>query len=753
MKRFHTISTVAALVAATLLASCSREEMPVPANEEGQALMIAPSLLDMHNGNITTRAAADLTDDDVKDDKFNENKIERLDVFFFKKADGTFVKDFHIAGLTPDKIVTRGNIAGYQLTTDWLRDGLTKDIPYTVYVIANSTNPAITGGTDAAKTIDGLKSLSTTDPDIYRRYKESVSDNPSTKEYYTYSSTKTFLMNTTVDSWEIKDFKNQLIGYASDVTDPAPLVMQRAAVKFVVDLSLSENFLKRLEGDKSSYGEPSWKYINFNTATAEIPEGTTPKAALQTRGSGEYLEALSGTDGHYIVTTYAYPQDFSDAASRADKAPALLVSYTATLRTTNEETGVVTEKQNYHYYYIPLCEAAVTATERNKLYKVNAVISSYGSFEEISNNDVELTYEVKNWTATSADVNAYALDYLLANPTRYAFKGGAEGEYLSKTFKYYASGAVTVKRIKAYYKNASGAETDVTGDGSYSVSTPANGEFTVTSKIPTNGTFRTLEIELETSGGKSQTVIIRHYPEDYVSGITSSWCSYDDDDWAALGVSGRTYRGASDSNDRLRFQTSNDNFSATMYENGYPYYLTLNGERGSLKRNSTVNNQMYVLQITSANDTYRIGRPTLTRYTGNVYGPNGNTPIKTRQYSLSNDNVLSPAFMLASQLTNLSGEFPDNVRMAALHCALYKEVDSEGNSYTGWRLPTKAEIEYMIENQTANTQVMIRVLTGWYYYSLDGDVAYNPGHTGDEGPWVRCVRDLTDTEIARLNEF
>ena len=727
MKRY--IFGLVLMLLVGILSSCDRELLLPDGGEGEQILMISPSLVGMQNG-VLTRAG-----ETQNDAQFNENKVSRLDVFIFKKADGTFVKDYHLDGLTPAMIVQRGGKEGYLLSIDWKKDGLDKDVEYKVYVVANSTNETLT--TEGAVTTEAaLQALSTTDVDIYKRYKEGVDSE-------TYSSDKTFLMNATVNSWTIENMATQLI---SD----DQIIVERAAVKFVMDISLSDTFKARLNTDNTEYGTPGWKFLHFNTVTPEIPEGTAV-AGLATRGSGDYLDVVPGEDGHFIVTTYAYPQAW-ETATAADLAPAILISYPAV----NNTTGV----SNYHYYYIPLVAGDVTSTLRNHEYKVNAVISSYGSFETLSNDQVNLTYEVKDWTATEADVNAYAMDYLVVTPTRHSFKGGSEGEYLSKAFHYYASGEVSVQGVRAYYKNRTGAETTVTSG--FTVSDPSNGVITVTSTVPTNGTFRTLEFTVK-CGDKTETVVIRHYPADFVTGISSSWSSYNDPDWAVKGVSGKTYCGSALVSERFTFFTAvnyynyNDYYciyTARLLSNGNCYRMNRNGANTNSLVSSNINNQMYVLQITSANDNYRIGRPNLAEYQGQIYNSDGN-PIKNKAYFLSDDNLLSPAFMLASQLTLFSGvgNFT-TVESAALHCALYKEVDSDGNEYTGWRLPTKQEIQYMIDNQNTNTQVMIEVLPAKYYWTLDGGQGENPSPSGSTtGTFTRCVRDVTAEEIARLNQF
>lgn len=712
--KLHTIITASVLTAG-LLCSCSRESMPTP-GEGSQFLMLSPAVLDIKNDALATRS---LSEDDLKDDQFNENKVTRLDVFFFK-ADGTFVKDYHIDGLTPAMIVQRGGKEGYLLSSDWKKDGLDQNINYKVYVVANSTNPGIT--TEGATTTEaGLKALYTEDANIYKRYKEGATGD----DLNTYSADKTFLMNAVVDSWTIQNMATQLVG-------DDQLVLQRAAVKFVVDVSLSDAFKARLEADNVEYGTPSWKYLHFNTVTPELPDGTAePDVATL---NGGYLTVVPGAEGHFMVTTYAYPQGWT-ADEANDLAPAILLSYPAVDNTTHTS--------NYHYYYIPLCPGALSATERNKLYKANAVISSYGSFETLTNDPVNLTYEVKDWTATEADVNAYAMDYLLATPTRYSFKGGNVGEYLSKTFHYYASGTVTIDGIRAYYRNRDGNETAVTSG--FTVSDPANGVITVTSTVPTNGTFRTLEFTVHCAD-KSEKVIVRHYPADFVTGISGSYSTYNLNNWAVPGQS-KSYNSSLGSGNTLTFSNNGDySFRARMWYNNSIRFLNANGTAGNSTASNVSNNQMYVLQITSANDEYRLGRPILTTNTATVNG-------STATYFTSDDDVLSPAFMLASQMGVINGGHTMSQVASAIHCALYKEVADDGTEFTEWRLPTKKEVAYMIYNQYHNTNVMIEVLRGQFYWTLDGGRAENTEAPTDSRTYTRCVRDVTAEEIAKLNQF
>ena len=195
-------------------------------------------------------------------------------------------------------------------------------------------------------------------------------------------------------------------------------------------------------------------------------------------------------------------------------------------------------------------------------------------------------------------------------------------------------------------------------------------------------------------------------------------------------------------------------FNAKVYENGRMYGIT---ERSSGNNYTTefgsaetlTNYHMYVIQISSTSDEYVLGRPYVNQTTHQ-----------------SNDNVVSPAFMIASQLgavlpfTGNNG--PAN---AATHCSQYMEVAQDGTRYTGWRLPTEAEISVITEYQYGNIngvtidqdyRVLIPVLTGRYYHSLSGqEVEANPnaGAQSQTKSYLRCVRDLSAEEVERLNGF
>ena len=177
-------------------------------------------------------------------------------------------------------------------------------------------------------------------------------------------------------------------------------------------------------------------------------------------------------------------------------------------------------------------------------------------------------------------------------------------------------------------------------------------------------------------------------------------------------------------------------FTAKVYYNGMCYAISNPNTRGSSYTNLT-NNHMYVLQITSTSDTYVLGKPVLDA-----------------NYQ-SQDKVVSPAFMIASQLGAVSTT--NSATTASTHCGTYMEVEAgTGKRFVGWRLPTKQEIEVIIgyQNGTYTNKVTMEVvLGGAYYWALDGTTANVPSGSGGSTTtgYVRCVRDLTLEEVNTLN--
>lgn len=177
--------------------------------------------------------------------------------------------------------------------------------------------------------------------------------------------------------------------------------------------------------------------------------------------------------------------------------------------------------------------------------------------------------------------------------------------------------------------------------------------------------------------------------------------------------------------------------NTSYYEEGsLDYFGYLNTIGTSLS--GYTNNHMYIVQIASTSDNYILGRPVIDETT-----------------HLSNDHVVSPAFMIASQLGGMSTVGGMNAAKAAQHCSEYVEVALDGTRYTGWRLPTQEEVAVILDYQydENKSETMAEVLAAKYYYTLDGTPAENTyeERTGSDGTFARCIRDLSPSEVEAIN--
>lgn len=183
--------------------------------------------------------------------------------------------------------------------------------------------------------------------------------------------------------------------------------------------------------------------------------------------------------------------------------------------------------------------------------------------------------------------------------------------------------------------------------------------------------------------------------------------------------------------------------NAKVYENGKFYRINApaNG-RATLGATTThKNNHMYVIQLTASSENYVMGRPIINTST-----------------HFSDDHVVSPAFMLASQLGACdAGGLDDNPDVAATHCAQYVEASKISSTtskvYTGWRLPTYEELTIIKNFQDQNYDTIDKVISaGNYYFTLEGSRHAIGALDNPPGHFVRCVRDLTPEELTELNK-
>ena len=481
-------------------------------------------------------------------------------------------------------------------------------------------------------------------------------------------------------------------------------------------------------------GVPTWQLLNYNTKTTLFGPNTAESIASMSETETNETMAKTAADGYQLVT-YSYATSWYNNAS----APQAKIK--VKLKKKGEKTSVD------YYYSIPVRDPKKTKSlDRNYVYTANATVKSLGSSSDITYGDaMNLVYDVQKWTqGEETTINAGEQKYLLVSPTFMIMKNQ---RFDNSTIKFYGSGECKVETDEIYYYDKNGNKQACSGSQYFNASAnyaEGHGELkdqgtivigdannTTNDFVPLSVKY--IKIKVTCEGVEDPVnVTIKQYPLEYIQGI-AGWYSTKDGwiDWQTDQARHDTWKKSSD-----------DNFQAKVKEEGDTQIYEYNDE-GSRKKGYQArkddatgksNNRMYVVQITNTpqNSKYKIGHVT-------------NIDPNTKQ---SQEDVVSPAFMLASQLGTVY-TFSEGVN-ASNHCDKYVEVRTDGKKYTDWRLPTASEIGVITNYQyKTNQNVIDVVLAGGSYWALNGkQVEANPNDTYTG--YVRCVRDLSPDEVKEL---
>lgn len=563
---------------------------------------------------------------------------------------------------------------------------------YFVYSIANAKEDL-----QQVNSLADLEKKVQTDEDIW-------------KPYSNKNATKNFLMTANSD-WTVSKEPTQTID--SKLT--------RAAAKIVVNLKINV-------AGYEVVGEPTWQLLNYNTQTTLF--GVNTAKSIASMSETETNETMAKTADGYQLVTYSYATLWDNNASAPQAKIKVML-----------KKGE--EKPVDYYYSIPVRDPKATkkSLDRNYVYTANATVTSLGSSSDITYGDaMNLVYDVQKWTkGEETTINAGDQKYLLVSPTFMIMKNQ---RFDNSTIKFYGSGECKVETMEIYYYDKNGNKQSCSGSQYFKASAEyadghgdlkdkgtivigAKNSTTANDFVPLSVKYIKIKV---TCDGLEEIVTIKQYPLEYIQGI-AGWYSTKDGwiDWQTDQVSHQTQK------------TYSDNiFNTRVYENNnmYEYYDIGTGwwenkppftaQKGS-RLTEQNNNQMYVVQITETDGTYVIGHGTS-----------------------DNDDMVSPAFMLASQLGVVSIS-NSSFNMAKNHCDKYIEVNTDKKKYTDWRLPTPSEVKVICKYQNnKNQNVMSEVLKRQYYWTRNGQKTLANSQDRSSQGFIRCVRDLSPEEVKEL---
>ena len=700
-------NTTLALMALTMglsLVGCAEDSELI--YQGAQQLSVKPLILDNKVSRATTASDANLNEDKL----YNFN-IKMFGEYNECKVDKTFTDGLQSG---EEKVIAQKN---WKVDND-LQEGNT----YSVKSVANAT-----GSGDVQ-----------TDEDIWKPYDAAS------------NSSKMFLMSS-IENYQV----------TKEPTQTIPVNLARAAAKIALTIHVD------VEGYTA--GQAKWQLKNYNAKTTIF--GSNSESELK---DGELVEAQGGS-GEYTVTTYSYATQWTDDTN----APAIYLQVPLTADGNTE----------MNYYKIPVRDPKATGEDakklnRNTIYTIEANINNKGGSSEIGYITTgKVVYDVLPWSdggTTDIDANT---SYLMVTPKVVYMKNVDED--MSVTYK--SSSPVTIVSKKVYYIDNEGKTEEyfqgyvetVYETVTYTTTEKVwvwdfwpikghnedrevektekkevqfkpyptkielqnekdgenlGGKIVINSPIPKNRFSKYIVLTLKNAEGKEATVKYKQSPLIETQNFFGDYSSRSKSGWAYRKPNGELVR------NRLYTYDYNGGYQAKYYKNS-----DINSFYDDTSFDNLKNNRMYIIQVSSTKDSkYNIAHPNIDKSTG-----------------YTNDEVVSPAFMIASQLGAVrSANFDQSG--AKTHCETYREVKKENGKqviYDGWRLPTKTEIQFIVDfqkesykNNKGETKQPIKpVLEGANYYTLNNKTVATGVESGNE-VFVRCVRDLTPAEVDELDK-
>ena len=363
----------------------------------------------------------------------------------------------------------------------------------------------------------------------------------------------------------------------------------------------------------------------------------------------------------------------------------------------------------YYYYKIPVYNEDINEFLRNHLYRIVLNVSILGGTSEEAPVVLEPTFIIQDWSTleVSASLNDYKYlvldtysDNLYSQNTYYlGYTTSNDIDFSNEKTR------ITSITYPTYDKKGNITNNELT-DLSVANITVENGKLKITHPTPTNFVPYTIKIEVWNKDGIKQIFVLKQYPPIYIEGYKSNGKVY---------VNGKTY----EKNDG----DSNSKYDRVDYGSvSEPTDIT---EANDNAKN--VNQNLYTITITAlTDDNYKIGDPRTENININ------NSSIRVTGTSSEVSNMIAPSFKMASSYGKTISISYDN---AQKRCATYQESRYPAGR---WRIPTRAEISFILELQTQSGVVEELYATDGKYWTADKKNYKNT----NEDSYVRCVYDV-----------
>lgn len=728
---------------------------------------------------------------DTSPDNDTEAALSHLDVMMYKYNEDNYTYEpfYH----------ERVDVTQYPDGTAYLKrkkDDFEPYAQYKIYVVANSTYSESVFKPEGTAVIshDNLMRLDQTDENIHL---SGIRGGNNVYPQY-------FLMDGVAYMGDSEPNKPGNIVVNDDKLDNIVLKvkLRRATAKYIVKIYPGENveFSQQMLTQSKGYMLRNMPIRTRVVAEGKYPNNNPAYWKSSTISQSPYFEYVQEENNkyHLRVTMYCYSHRWN-SEEFFDKG----TSFVFMLPIIYNDNGKRTEYIN-NYYQLVLNKNENEQDydhiiKRNTLYELRVNLNAPGAEDFTEPEELEdIHYFTAPWTEKELNIDGEStVAYLKVNKDKLYMYNIAE----DNTSLYFSSSSPVKTEIvsnSVYYYNKYGNKTTLK---TYNISASTNatatsGNININSAIPTNKTIQYFTIKVTNQEGLSELIEVEQYPLIYVTNLLP-WYSYRDD-FYYRSAGGHTYdKNCSTDRDKKDLPTtysyggdriasvqvssvssngtikykynrqggSSYGFFSSKYrgnaagENQYQnlfYLYSTSGSRQNGTCEDEANLRNYHIRVMASSDQYTLGRPRIDE--------NGYTASDEE-----NAKLVSPSFVIASRLgavystsgglSNLTNE--QKLIVFADHAKNYVEVDDIDDAknannvvvYDNWRLPTRAELEIIIELQGTKNQdadAVDYLLNGAYYMSASGPV-FNPKNSDgvketDQSKKndvaIRCVRDV-----------
>lgn len=660
MKKIITyITFFAALVIA---ASCNKENISI---EEGSGLIT----LRLQTSALETRAGDTPTEEQI------ENTVTHADFFFFSDEAGTTLLNHTRLNVESGQLVAKsGNI--YEYTFDVRSNNNPLQKTSYLYVIANYPK------TITETTLEGIMGLDI-ETDLSEEFSSFVMDSyNSTTEGYVY----------------------QLVPTKREDAKTFTIELRRVAAKLVLNINVVNSFTDAKRNVWTPVTNQMW--VNFINARKTAIVSAQPVAFdekanyfnTEQETPTSVTTAPEGFTSWKVSSVYTYPQSYqtSDVTAPYFK---IFCPWKCT-------------KYNMANFYYKIILPDLGSFQRNKIYNLTVNLSTIGGDQD-------------DWALVTD--NIYVADWWAPEKIEASYEGAMYLDVPVKSYEIYGIDELYIPVVSSNDIQIDNNATTVTGtktnlyDGTtqsvtatisniskdgFRLTHVLNDDITSTNYDCTPITY-TFNVR-HTAGGLSKTipVTVVQYPSIYVSADESNGYAYVNS-YANHNISGGRYHTTGNGyNAQYDDMSYNSQGTADQNSLGRMNYLGSSTSQNNNKNQYVVTVSVLPVgyKVSGMTEEVVIGDPRGGKLTNDYLGytstsGSNTTDVKSNYnaVSRSTQNVIAPSLRIASSWGATT--FLTNSDRAEERCAAYQE-----NGYPAgrWRIPTVAEIDFLIRLSTYN---------------------------------------------------